>query len=200
MRKLVLGLGASCSLMSIPFAALAQHSHDHVHGEGNLVIVTEANPVTVEFSSDLWNLVGFETAPETEAQKTLLSEARVTLESTDNILAFNRQAGCVLQSAESNFSTLFEEHGDDHNHDHDHDHEDHHDHDDHGLAGDHDDGHVKAEVRYTFQCERLDRLNSLSTSLLEEFANLEKVEAVAFTPAGQLWHQFRKSAPKMDLK
>ncbi|MCI5044281.1 MAG: DUF2796 domain-containing protein [Aquisalinus sp.] len=205
MSKLFLGVATSCSLI-FPLAAVAQHSHDHhVHGEGNLVIVTETNPVTVEFSSDLWNLVGFESAPKTEAQENLLSDAQTTLESADNILEFNRQAECILQSAESNFSTLFKEHDHDHDHEHDHshDHENHDEHDehqDHGLAGGHDDGHVKAEVTYTYQCARLDRLNSLSTSLLEEFGNLEKVEAVAFTPAGQLWHQFRKSASKMDLK
>ncbi|WP_306253134.1 DUF2796 domain-containing protein [Parvularcula sp. IMCC14364] len=193
MHKLFWGVVAWCSLLLIPSAALAQHSHDHVHGEGNLVIVTEANPVTIEFSSDLWNLVGFETVPETEAQKNLLSETRATLENGENILAFNRQAECVLQSAESNFAALFEEH----NHK---DHEDHDSHQDHGLSGDHDDGHVKTKVTYTFQCGRLDRLNSLSTSLLDQFGNLEKIEAVAFTSSGQLWHQFRKNASKMDLK
>lgn len=68
---MVLSMGGTASLL----ADHDNHEHAHtsaeahVHGEAELNIVVEGEDVLVEFISPLENLLGFEHAPETAAQK-----------------------------------------------------------------------------------------------------------------------------------
>ena len=175
--------------------AAAEDMHDHNHGTASLVIVTENNPVTVEFTSDLWNLVGFEHVPETPEEAAAMERAQNLLEHDFALLSFNKQAECVLEDVSSNFDDLIDSHAEGADHSGHGGHAegtDHSDHDGH-------DGSLEIVVSYAFSCSRADRLRTLTVGHFEKFDFLEEVEAVAFTPDKQLWHKFKPRQARMDL-
>ena len=61
----------------LPAMALAEGDHDHNHGRAEMVISIEDNIVAVDFTSDMWNLVGFERAPKTAEEKVAAAAAAV---------------------------------------------------------------------------------------------------------------------------
>ena len=108
----------------------------HVHGKVNLAIVVDGSTITIELESPMYNLVGFEHAPETDEQKAAIESAEYKLTDTAGLFLINSNAGCVPQP-----DTMDVKLGGDHSGEHDthdaHEHEDH----DHGDEHDHDETH-----------------------------------------------------------
>jgi len=92
----------------------------HTHGDAELAIVVEGGVVTIELATPLYNLLGFERAPETEAQETVASRAEKRLGQGGDLFIFNDSADCEIKSSHQDVH-LFE-HDSEHN-DHDDDHE-----------------------------------------------------------------------------
>jgi hypothetical protein len=120
-------------LLALPFALLpcfvlaAEHDHDHdhahhdslgahEHGAAELDAALDGSTLEVELRSPAMNLVGFEHAPSSEADKHKVADARKQLEQPNGLFGLPASAGCTLAESELE-SPLFE--GDGHDHDRD---------------------------------------------------------------------------------
>lgn len=124
--------------------ALAAGGAPHVHGHAELLMALDGQALFVEFRSPLWNILGFEHQPRTQAQVDAIVQARATFRDVDQIVTLSEDAECVMQTTDIGLPLLAivqsggvsvaaggrKDHAHDHDaqspaHDHDHD-------DDHG--------------------------------------------------------------------
>ena len=82
-------------LLAAPLGALA-HGSAHEHGVAKLDIAVDAKQIVVQFESPLDNLVGFERAPRTDAERQRADEAVARLKDGDKLFQFDPAAGCKL--------------------------------------------------------------------------------------------------------
>ena len=82
-------------LLAAPLGAVA-HGSEHEHGVAKLDIAVDAKQIVVQFESPLDNLVGFERAPRTDAERQRADEAVARLKDGDKLFQFDPAAGCKL--------------------------------------------------------------------------------------------------------
>ncbi len=126
----------------------------HVHGAAKLALVLDGDRVTAELDTPLYNVLGFEAEPQSEAERLQVEAANLALSNPASLMVFSGQAGCValpLAEPVSLFADMAgakdmhdHETHDDHDHD-DHAHSDEHDHEKEAQAHDHDEGHKHEE-------------------------------------------------------
>ncbi|MGR5096410.1 zinc uptake protein ZrgA [Vibrio maritimus] len=136
------------------FAVADDHfrQHDaHVHGHVEFNIAQDGQDLLVEITAPGADVVGFEHAPKTDAEKAAMADAKAKLNDVDSILTIPATASCKLVEAHVENTLEKGEHHDEHDHHddhkghdhhddhkgHDHDHEGHEHHDDHKGHDDH---------------------------------------------------------------
>ncbi|GAL14222.1 cobalt-zinc-cadmium resistance protein CzcD [Vibrio astriarenae] len=136
LNAITLATLSSCALFSVAAQAndeFRQHGA-HVHGEVEFNVAQDANELLIEIVAPGADVVGFERAPETEAEKQALQQAIATLEQPEQLFSFPANANCALEYKSVSHTLGGDEH-DGHDHDehkhHDHDEHKHHDHDEH---------------------------------------------------------------------
>lgn len=149
-----------------------RHVAAHVHGEGELNFAIDSSELHMELMMSAHDILGFETIT-TAAQQQQLDEALEKLQS-ENLWTLPKAAKCRLGSAHA-AATGHNSH-DDHGHGHD----------THGRNHDNQGGHMDIAASYVFQCENIESLNQLSTTLFETFPRSEKIRVQGFTASGQL--------------
>lgn len=163
--------------------SLAAHAHDHhghahgshnpaahQHGVGNLDIVLDGQQLQLELTSPADDLLGFEHAPRTQAQRDQLANLQDTLRQPDKLFALPAAAQCSLDSVQlhSPLFALADHSGDD---DHDHDHSEH--------------AHADISAQYSYSCATPARLESMEVMLFGLFPGSEKLILQAISPRGQ---------------
>ncbi|CAG8868304.1 hypothetical protein PS627_02958 [Pseudomonas fluorescens] len=109
-------------LLALPFALLPlavahahdEHDHDHPHGSlgahehgvASLNVALDGNTLELELDTPAMNLVGFEHAASTDADKAKVAVVRQQLEQPLKLFGLAKDAGCS-QSAEDLQSPLF---------------------------------------------------------------------------------------------
>ena len=191
-------------LLALPFAllpGLAQaaehhghdHDHDHSHeslgahehGAAELDAALEGAKLEIELRSPAMNLVGFEHAPSSEADKSKIANARQHLEQPDRLFGLTPAAGCTLTETELE-SPLFE---DGHKHGQAHEHA-------HAADSEHSDIHA----HYHFDCATPQALTGLDLQgLFKTFPGTEKVQAQLIGPNGQRGASLSAEQPRADF-
>ena len=95
-----------------------EHDHDkehrqhgtHVHGIAALNLALEGQEVHIELDSPAANVVGFEHAPSSEADRAALDKAVAALKDGDRLFKFNDDAGCRMETAKVTSELLDEDH------------------------------------------------------------------------------------------
>jgi len=82
-------------MLAAPWALLAQ-AQAHVHGEATLDIAVEARRIVVQLETPLDNLVGFERAPRSDAERQRIDAAVARLKAGDAMFRFDPAAQCKL--------------------------------------------------------------------------------------------------------
>lgn len=152
---------STSALFALSLAALSLSAHAeterqlgaHEHGAAQLTLAAENQTLAVSLDTPAYNLVGFEQAPATEAQRDQVASALAMLARADAVLELPAGARCTLteQAVDADAWSGIEaqddhahdeEHHDDHADEHHDDHEDDH-HDDHEEehADEHHDDH-----------------------------------------------------------
>lgn len=169
------------------------HGHGaHEHGHGHLNLVLDGNQLMIELQAPAADLVGFEHAAKTDAEKAQYAQAMARLKQPETLLRFDPAAGCVLTQQE--ISAAKEDHDHDHDDDdHDHDkadagHEEHH----------HEGGHADMGVMYTYKCETPAKLTGLEATLFSVYPSLEKLSVQGILPTGQTAAELTPSANKLS--
>mgnify|MGYP002725652694 CR=1 FL=1 len=224
-------LGLACltaCLLSSP--ALAQDGMRqlgaHVHGAAQLAVAADSDgAVLAELTTPAYNLYVFEHAPETAADRAVVSEAARTL-SGASMIALSGAANCTLTGTQvGGGPDVAADHDHEHEHEHEHEHGDHHDadHDDqdhhhnedhhHEATHDHGEdehthahdedaglGHADVVVSWTFECARPARLSEVDLSgLFAAFPQFETLEVQYFDGARAAARDLTPARPVLTL-
>jgi hypothetical protein len=184
MRRLLLALPFALLPLAVAHAA-EEHDHEHgslgahEHGVGRLNAALDGQTLELELESPAMNLVGFEHAATTDADKAKVAAARAQLEKPLALFNLPKAADCVVASQELE-SPLFgdkpaaDDHDDD---DHDEDakdgHEHHHD-------------HSEIHAHYQFTCAAPGALKTLDlANIFNLFPATQKIQVQLISPSGQ---------------
>ncbi|VVQ17945.1 hypothetical protein PS914_06096 [Pseudomonas fluorescens] len=174
-------------LFALPFALLPlvvahaadEHDHEHgslgahEHGVGRLNAALDGQTLELELESPAMNLVGFEHAAATDADKAKVAAVRAQLEKPLVLFNLPKAAGCMIATQELE-SPLF---GDkpDADDDHDQDGKDEHHHD-----------HSDIHAHYQFSCSSPGALKTLDlANIFNTFPATLKIQVQLIGPSGQ---------------
>ncbi len=161
-------------------ASSADREHGaHEHGVGQLSLAVEGNVVEIEITAPGADIVGFEHAAETEADRATLAAAAARLKDGASLFRFPPNAGCRLEDAEVHSALL----DDTHDHEKGHDHEKKHDHDK-GHAHEAE-GHAEFRAHYHFRCADPAALSHIDLGYFAAFPAARELEARTITAKGQ---------------
>ncbi len=190
-----------CSVALAAFGAPAQGQEAHTHGEAQAAVVIDGSTVSLTLLSAMYNIVGFERAPQNDGEATALADAVATLGAPDSVIALDRAAACRSVSVTHNLSSGVEGETSGHDDDHEHEarHNEDHDHDDEHGHEDEQDAHRDLEADYVFECAAPDRLASLSFPLFAQFERLETLDVVVFKDDRQIADTLNRRRPTLLL-
>ncbi|WP_460121760.1 DUF2796 domain-containing protein [Pseudomonas sp. H3_G09] len=181
-------------LLALPFAllplaaahAVDEHDHDrdhehgslaaHEHGVGRLNAALDGQTLELELESPAMNLVGFEHAATSDADKAKVAAARAQLEKPLALFSLPAAAGCKVVSQELE-SPLFGDKPDADDHDEDEadkdGHEHHHD-------------HSEIHAHYQLNCATPGALNTLNlANIFKTFPATQKIQVQLISATGQ---------------
>jgi hypothetical protein len=168
-----------CAALS---AAPALADKAHRHGAARMDLAVEGRGVEIELEVPLADLVAFEHAPETDAQREAVMVAAAIMHDAGRLFTFPAEADCSPEriSLESEVvdGELLAAPGA-------------HAHGAKGKTGRHD-GHEKAEevhadldAEWIFICRNPEKLKSIEVGLFKHFPSLQEIAVQMLTPAGQ---------------
>jgi len=178
----------------------AQEHEAHVHGLATLSVALEAPFIDLQFESPAANIVGFEHKAETKEQKQAVESAEGVLKNAKTLFGFIGTQ-CDLLDRDVDVSALIEDdhdhheheehdhgkekrHAEHHDHEHDHGHKDEHQHDEHDDHESHAE-HSEVVATYRFECKNLDKLSAISSTLIDVFPAIEKIQSMWVSDASQ---------------
>lgn len=183
MRRLLLALPFALLPLAVAQAAQA-HDHEHEHGSlgahehgvARLNAVLDGQALELELESPAMNLVGFEHAPSTDADKAKVAAARTQLEQPLVLFSLPKAAACTVAKQELE-SPLFGDKPD----------ADDHDDDDKDAAGhEHHHEHSEIHAHYQFTCAKPDALKNLDLGqVFKTFPATQKIQVQLISPNGQ---------------
>jgi len=152
----------------------------HTHGLAQLDVAVEAGRVTLELDTPLDNLLGFERAPRTDAEKERAAAAVARLRAADKLFRIDSAAGCTLDKVELVSAAL-------------------------ALGADGApppaarEGHADLEGRFDFTCKAGARAGFVEVGLFEAFPGLKRIELQVATAKGQLKATLVRPASRVVL-
>lgn len=177
----------------------------HVHGHASLLIAIENGQIAMELEAPGMDIVGFEHAASSEADKALIDQAIHDLEDPIKLFQIPQAAGCSLSSAQIDI------HGDDEGgHEDEHHEEDghatHDEHDDHSEHAEDDDhhgheaaGHTEFHASYVMNCSTLNDGAVWTTHFFETFPNAGELDVSLLGDGGQTGTTLTLESPDLDL-
>ncbi|MGQ7956176.1 DUF2796 domain-containing protein [Pseudomonas sp. SP16.1] len=194
MRRLLLAL--PFALLPLAAAQAAQHQHDHAHehehgqdslgahehGVASLNVVLDGKTLELQLESPAMNLVGFEHAASSAADKAKVAAAKVELEQPLTLFAL-AAGGCKVSETELEGALL------DSDAHHEHEHED-----------EHEGEHSEIHAHYQFDCAKADELKQLDLSeLFKRFPATEKIQVQLIGPSGQQGAELTPAQPRLNF-
>jgi hypothetical protein len=186
MRRLLLALPFALLPLAIAQAA-ETHDHEHEHGSlgahehgvARLNAALDGKNLELELESPAMNLVGFEHAASTDADKAKVAAARAQLEQPLALFSLPKAAGCVVAKQELE-SPLFGDKPDADDHDHDDDH------DEDADGHEHHHEHSEIHAHYQFTCATPAALKNLDLGqVFKTFPATQKIQVQLIGPSGQ---------------
>lgn len=172
-----------------------RRQHDaHEHGHVSMQLVLEGAELGINFEAPGMDIVGFEHAPEDDAEKGRIQQAVGQLENVTAMFALPEKAMCSVTEAHAEHASLaadkdddHSDHKDEHKHSgHKDDHKGEHKHSDH--KDDHKDeasNHSAFDAHYAWRCEKPEALEYIDVLYFEAFPATAEIEALIVGPNGQ---------------
>ena len=160
---------ASAAVLAVSFCVSVQaeeRGHGaHVHGIGHLNVAIEGNDVEIELESPGMNIVGFEHAAKSKADKAAIKSAMASLKEGEKLFVFPAGAGCRAHEMKVEGPETHHDHG----------------HHRHGSS----ESHTEFEAHYHFRCGNTEKLTHVDVKLFERFSRMEEIEAKVISSRGQ---------------
>lgn len=189
---------AAVALLAGAASAETRQLDAHEHGHGALNIAIEAGVVAMEFEAPGADIVGFEHAAETDADRASIEEAIAALAKPGDLFVLPAAAGCTVTSAEVSLVADGDEEGHDEAHEgeeaHD-DHEEHADHDAHEGEG----GHAEFHAEYGFTCADTAAIQVIDFPYFDRFPNAMELEIQLISDKGAKGFEVERDDPRLDL-
>ena len=167
---------ALLTIGSLGAAFAAQPLGSHQHGVVQLDIAVDANRISVQMSSPLDNLLGFERAPRNEAERARVAAMLAALKSSPFVVdpAGACRAGAVqLSSAALKLGEP--------------------------DPAEQQAGHADLDASFEFECSSAARAGFIDTSLLERFAGIQRIDVQLATSRGQRKLTLTRPAQRIAL-
>ena len=169
-QGLWLGLLSACG-------AAAAQGHAHQHGLLRLDIAVESRTLSLQMSSPLDNLVGFERAPRNDAERRRVDAALAKLKGA-TLFAIDAAAQCrapkvTLASAVLKLGAA--------------------------PAASGKAEHADLDASFEFECEDATRAGFIDVGLFDAFADMQQIEVQVATPKGQLKRTLKRPARRIVL-
>lgn len=157
-------------------AAPAHAAGAHEHGVVRLDVAVEGTKVLIEVDTPLENLLGFERAPRTDAERAKADAAIKTLRDGAALFRIDGNAGCTLAqvSLESAPLQLGKKTA---------------------TAGE----HADLEGSYEFRCKAGAKAAFLEVGLFDAFPQVKRIELQVATPKGQMKATLRRPSTRVML-
>jgi Protein of unknown function (DUF2796) len=159
-------------------AAAHAAGHAHEHGVVKLDIAIEAGKLTVQMESPLDNLVGFERAPRTDAERQRVDAAVARLKAAATLFKIDPAAGCTLENVELVSAPL-------------------------KLGqpepGAVDDGHADLDGDFEFSCKDGARASFIELGLFGAFSGMQRIDVQIAAPQGQFKRTLQRPASRIRL-
>lgn len=158
--------------------AFAQKAHQH--GVAKLDVAVEPGRLRIDLTTPLDNLVGFERAPRTDAERQRVDAAVAALRDAAALWRIDPAAGCTPDAVTLLAPVL-------------------------GLgpaageAAAAKGGHADLEASWIFECKDAARAGFVEQGLFAAFARMSRLEVQAVTPRGQMKVTLRKPAGRIAL-
>ncbi len=143
----------------------------HVHGIATLQIAVDEKTLTLDLSSPLDNLIGFEHMPRDAKQKAAVKNMADSLNHAERFFIPTAEAQCTLQSVKLDSPVLKAETAPDKK----------------AAAKPHQEERVHADIdgEFVFACKHTDKLHDLEVKLFDSYPNLHKVKVEVATQKKQ---------------
>ena len=163
-------------LLALLIAAPALAAPAHQHGVAALDVGVEPGRVTLELDTPLDNLMGFEHAPRSDAERERAEAVVRKLKAADGLFRIDSAAGCTLAKVTLVSPVL-------------------------GLGGEVPDkeGHADLQGRFEFACKAGNKAGFVEVGLFDAFASLKRIDLQVVTPRGQLKATLVKPASRVAL-
>ena len=168
------GLAIAAALFAAaPFlSAQAQQQHAHVHGQLKLDVAIDGPTVVIDMESPLDNIVGFERAPKTDAEKKTVEAAIALLRAADKLFIIDPTANCKLGPVDLRSSAL-------------------------GLGNPDPNepaGHADLDATFSFNCTNAAAAKFIDLNLFGAFKGLRQVDSQIASSQGQFKRQLKRPA------
>lgn len=171
-----------CLLLAVALPGLAtaapQGHGPHVHGLAHLQVAQAGADLEIVFRSPAANIIGFEHAPATAAERSALAAALERIRDAERMLGLDPAAECSPQQVRVEHTGAGNADAHDHQHQNEHEH-------DSGHGPETGAGHSEIHAHYRFVCRTPQRLQNLSVDLLQEFPGIETLDVQVVTPQRQ---------------
>ncbi|MGZ8202721.1 MAG: DUF2796 domain-containing protein [Burkholderiales bacterium] len=147
-------LRSLCAAFTGAFTFLPAHANaqgGHVHGAGTLQVAVEGERLSLQFSSPLDNLVGFERAPRTDREKERVRQMVERLQKAEELFKPSPEARCSRSSVTLDSPIL----------------------DGKAAKG----GHAALTASIEFRCQQPQNLKSMTVAIFDPFPKLVRVDA-----------------------
>lgn len=152
---------AVAALIGNPSIVAAHELGAHVHGIATLQIAVDENTLTLDFSSPLDNLLGFEHEARNARQRDAVKKMAASLDRADRLFVPSADAQCTLQSVKLDSPVLKPKEKSAH------------------PNGER--AHADLDGEFVFSCKHGDQLHDLDVKLFEAYPNLHRLNVEVAT-------------------
>ncbi|MDP3083437.1 MAG: DUF2796 domain-containing protein [Rubrivivax sp.] len=174
-RSMIVLAAALCGGAGTAWAA----GKAHEHGAVKLGVAIEGNKLTIAMEAPLDNLLGFERAPRTDAERKAAADVLARLRSPDKgtpLFVMDPAAGCTLDKAEVQAPVL-----------------------EPGAKPAAKDEHADLDASYEFTCAKPGELRTLDIGLFDAYKRIQRINVQVAGPKGQAKVTLKRSARKVQL-
>jgi hypothetical protein len=168
-------------------AGAASAGRAHEHGIARVDVATDPARLSLTLDTPLDNLVGFERAPRTDAERQRVEAALGVLRQAGGWVSIDPAAGCTLAGVELSSAVLglgpapgAEKAGG-------------------GTAAKGGEAHADLEVTVDFSCSGGKPAGFVDLTLFQAFPRLQRIEVQTVTPKGQMKATLRRPAGRIAL-
>jgi hypothetical protein len=177
MNPLTLPLLMSGLALSASAALAAGKAHEH--GALKLDVAIEGNKLSIAMEAPLDNLLGFERAPRTDAERKAAAEVLARLRSPDRgkaLFATDAAAQCTLSQADVQAPVL-----------------------EPGAKPAPKDEHAELDASYEFSCAQPGELRNLDVGLFDAYRRIQRIDVQVVGPKGQSKITLKRPARTIKL-